>query len=362
MAEANEVGSRIRWGGMTRKLILAAALVGLAYVSYRLIFPRPFSPSQNTYTRGDLTAQVTPGSMEVDWISGSLDCAKGDGLAIQVHPYDSATYILRQSPCADFEAPFMYLLIGQTRAFLLDTGAVAAEGVAPVARTIMNLLAEHGQPRLPLIVAHSHGHFDHRAGDDQFLGLPDVVIVGHEPAEVQRFFGLDNWPDGAASFDLGGRSLEILPIPGHHPAGIAVYDTLTGMLLTGDNLLPGRVYISDLDSFRASSQRLVEFVKNRPVSHVLGGHLEMDNGGMLYGPNSTYHPDERDLQMTREHVLALDEALGDFGRFTLSSTQDDFVLVNTGFILTGIGGIAAGFVGALLLLGFRFVRRRRSRP
>ena len=348
---------------MMRKLILTAALVGLAYAGYRLISPRPFSPSQNTYTSesGDLTAQVTPGSMEVDWVSGSPDCAKSDGPAIQVHQYNSATYILRQSPCAEFEAPFMYLLIGQTRAFLLDTGAVAAADVAPVAPTVMDLLAEQGQPRLPLIVAHSHSHFDHRRGDDQFLGLPDVVIVGHEPAEVQMFFGLENWPEGVASFNLGGRSLEILPTPGHHPAGIAVYDTLTGMLLTGDNLLPGRVYISDLDSFRASSQRLVEFIEDRPVSHVLGGHLEMDNEGMLYEPSSTYHPDERDLQMTREHVLALDQALGDFGRFSIYSPQDDFVLVNTGNILTGIGGIVAVFVGALVLLGFRFVRRRRSR-
>lgn len=344
-----------------RKITLSAALIGLAYVGYRLIFPPPISPSLNIDTGGDLTPQVTPGSMDVDWVSGSLDCNKSDNPAIQVHQYDLATYILRQSPCADFEAPFMYLLIGQTRAFLLDTGAVAAEEVAPVARTVLNLLEEQGQPRLPLIVAHSHGHFDHRRGDGQFLGLPDVVVVGNEPNEVQMFFGLENWPEGAASFDLGGRSLEILPIPGHHPAGIAVYDTLTGMLLTGDNLLPGRVYISDLESSRASSQRLVEFIENRPVSHVLGGHLEMDNEGGLYPPQSTYRPDQRDLQLTREHVLALDQAFGDSGRFILYSPQDDFVLMNTGIIVTAIGGMGVILVGALVLLVFRFFRRRRRR-
>ena len=344
---------------MMRKTILAVVLVGLAYVGYRVIFPPPISPSLNIDIGGDITAQVTPGSMDVDWISGSPDCNKSDEPAIQVHQYDSATYILRQNPCADFEAPFMYLLIGQTRALLLDTGAVAAEEVAPVAATVMDLLEEQGQPRLPLIVAHSHGHFDHRRGDGQFLGLTDVVVVGNEQAEVQTFFGLDNWPEGVASFDLGGRMLEILPIPGHHPAGIAVYDTLTGMLLTGDNLLPGRVYVTDLTSSRASSQRLVKFIENRPLSHVLGGHLEMDNEGKLYKPSSTYRPDQRELQMTREHVLALGQAFGDSGRFILYSPQDDFVLVNTGIIVTGIGGIGVVFVGALVLLGFRFVRRRR---
>jgi len=319
------------------------------------------SEMESSSSKAVLAEQVTPGSMEVDWISGSPDCAKSDEPAIQVHQYDPATYILRQSLCADFEAPFMYLLIGQTRAFLLDTGAVAAEDVAPVAATVMDLLAKEGQPRLPLTVAHSHGHFDHRRGDGQFLGLPDVVVVGNEPAEVQRFFGFDNWPEGVASFDLGGRILEILPIPGHHPAGIAVYDTLTGILLTGDNLLPGRIYVSDLDSFRASSQRLVEFIENRPVTYVLGGHLEMDNQGELYGPQSTYRPDQRDLQMTREHVLALDQALGDFGRYTFYSAQDAFALVNQGNILKGIGGMLALCVGALVLFGFRFIRGRRSR-
>jgi len=187
------------------------------------------------------------------------------------------------------------------------------------------------------------------------------VVVGNEQAEVQAFFGLDNWPDGVASLDLGGRMLEILPIPGHHPAGIAVYDTLTGMLLTGDTLLPGRVYISDLDSSRASSQRLVEFIENRPVSHVLGGHLEMDNEGRLYETSATYRPDQRELQMTRENVLELQQAFGDSGRLILYSAQDDFVLVNTGIIVTGIGVMGVVIVGVLVLLVFRFVRRRRNR-
>ena len=133
------------------------------------------------------------------------------------------------------------------------------------------------------------------------------------------------------------------------------------MLLTGDNLLPGRVYISDLDSSRASSQRLVRFIESRPVSHLLGGHLEMDNEGRLYEPSSTYRPDQRELQMTREHVVALEQAFGDSGRFILYSAQDDFVLVNTGIIVTGIGVIGVVIVGVLVLLVFRFVRRRRNR-
>ena len=87
----------------------------------------------------------------------------------------------------------------------------------------------------------------------------------------------------------------------------------------------------------------------------------MDNTGRLFEISSTYRPDQRDLQMTREHVLELDEALNDFGRFAIYSRGDNFALVNNGNILTGIGIIIVAFVGALALFGIRFVRRRRSR-
>ena len=87
----------------------------------------------------------------------------------------------------------------------------------------------------------------------------------------------------------------------------------------------------------------------------------MDVEGKLYGSNSNYHPDERDLQMTAEHVLAFDQAISDFGSFAIYSTQDDFVLVNTGNILRIIGGIAIVCVIVLALLGFFYIRRRRKR-
>jgi len=40
-----------------------------------------------------------------------------------VHEIDRDLYILRQSPCASYEKPFVFLLFGDDRALLLDTGA-----------------------------------------------------------------------------------------------------------------------------------------------------------------------------------------------------------------------------------------------
>jgi len=72
----------------------------------------------------------------------------------------------------NFEAPFIYLLFGNTRALLLDTGATASPELVPV-RSVVDSLIErwldvHPRSRYQLLVLHTHGHGDHIAGDGQF--------------------------------------------------------------------------------------------------------------------------------------------------------------------------------------------------
>jgi hydroxyacylglutathione hydrolase len=110
-------------------------------------------------------SQVTPGSMVVHWNEGSANCAKNPQAAIQVHAYNSNTFILRENLCSTSEAPFLYLLIGSTRALLIDTGDVADPKTMPLADTVMHLLPGEGTGKLSLLVVHTHRHQDHRAGD-----------------------------------------------------------------------------------------------------------------------------------------------------------------------------------------------------
>src|SRR5262249_45296676 len=70
-------------------------------------------------------SQVAPGSLDVHWQEGASNCTPGSQSPIQVHPYNDRTYILRESLCATFEGPFLYLLIGTKKALLIDTGDVA---------------------------------------------------------------------------------------------------------------------------------------------------------------------------------------------------------------------------------------------
>jgi hydroxyacylglutathione hydrolase len=69
-------------------------------------------------------SQLVPGSLDVHWNKGAKDCAANLQPPLQVHAYDeSQTLILRQSPCADFEANFLYLLIGSSKALLIRYGS-----------------------------------------------------------------------------------------------------------------------------------------------------------------------------------------------------------------------------------------------
>ena len=89
-------------------------------------------------------------------------------------------------------------------------------------------------------------------------------------------------------------------------APIAVFDPWTGFLLTGDTRLPAAACTSRTwPAFVASIDRLVDFADARPVTHVLGCHIEMTGQpGVDYPLGTTYQPDEPPLQMTPDRSCA----------------------------------------------------------
>ncbi len=123
---------------------------------------------------------------------------------------------------------------------------------------------------------------------------------------MASFFGFTNWPEDIVEYDLGGRVIDVLAIPGHQSAHIALYDRCTGLVFTGDSLYPGRLYISQFEQYYASITRLMEFTETRPVTWVLGTHIEMSSTpGVDFPLGSTYHPDEHMLPLTRDHIVEL---------------------------------------------------------
>lgn len=253
------------------------------------------------------------GADEPVWIHGAASRKQCTDPAIQVHQSDRHTFILRVSKAVSFEAPFIFLLFGNQRAVLFDTGPSADPAKVPLRRTVDQLveawLAEHPREDYELVVAHTHGHHDHRDGDPQFADRPGTTIVGHTAEEVHSFYGFDEWPGQIVRFDLGGRALELTGTPGHHPASVTVYDPWTGFLLTGDTIMPGRLYAKDYAEFLHSMDRLVEFAAQRQVTRLLGCHIEMSRKpGHDYPAGNTYQPDEVALALPVERLAEIRDA------------------------------------------------------
>ena len=285
--------------------------------------------------------------MDVHWNEGSKDCSKNPQPPIQVHRYNAETFILRENLCATYEAPFIYLLIGKTKALLIDTGAVPDAKIMPLAQTVISLLENRGS-RLPLMVVHTHGHLDHRSGDDQFRVLPDVEIVPTDLENVKSRLGIADWPSGIGQIDLGDRTIDVIPTPGHYPSHVAYYDRQTGLFFSGDFLLPGRLLIEDTNADLASARRVVEFVEQRPVTYVLGAHIELDESGKIF-LGTRYHPNERPLQLTRQDLLALPGIVSGFNGFY--AKRGEYLLMNQNhiLILLAVGAIIS-LVAIILIL------------
>jgi len=304
-------------------------------------------------------ADVTIAPWNTPFDEGADDCAKHSHPALEVRRNDTQTFVLRENLCATWEAPVLYLLIGDQRALLIDTGDVAESRKMPLAQTVIGLMAQSPFKPQRLVVVHTHRHLDHRSGDVQFAKLPNVQVVGYDVDSVKKFYGFKNWPNGIARLDLGKRVVDVIPTPGHNETHVVFYDEKTALLFSGDFLMPGRLLIDDPAAYVASARRVADFIRNKPVAGVLGGHIEMNAVGEVYDWESTYHPHEHALAMTKADVLALPVTLAKFNGFY--RRIDNFIMIDpTRDLLVAV--IAAVLVFVVLMtvviLIFRRWRRR----
>ena len=268
--------------------------------------------------------------LNVRWIHGSGDCSENQDPPVQVFRFSDSTWILRQNKCIHYEAPFIYLLLGGQQALLQDTGAVSgSDGIRNAVDGIIERWQEaRGGESVGLIVSHSHGHGDHVAGDRQFEDRDNTVVVGEGVEDVQAVFGISDWPREIVEFDLGGRVIDIIPIPGHEESHVAIYDRQTRILMTGDTLYPGRLYIRDWAAYTGSIRSLLEFTRTRPVSHIFGTHIEMSSQpGRDYPIGTRYQPDEHPLQLGLSHLVELHQALLAIGDEPRVEVHDSFIIV-----------------------------------
>ena len=113
----------------------------------------------------------------------------------------------------------------------------------PLAKTILELLPDKDQKK----ASTPGGAYPQAYGSSRRRSSVRFSSIGPGRADrfggVRAFFGFTNWPNGIAHLDLGGRTVDVIPTPGHNPTHLAFYDNRTGILFSGDFLMPGRLLI-----------------------------------------------------------------------------------------------------------------------
>jgi glyoxylase-like metal-dependent hydrolase (beta-lactamase superfamily II) len=173
----------------------------------------------------------------------------------------------------------MYLVIGQERAALIDSGM----GIGDVRAEILKITS------LPCTVLNTHCHWDHVGANRLFAESAiheSAVDLLAQEQDMNWFHPAMRSPAARAvlpaSFDpaayriapnpathvlhdndvidLGGRMLRVLHIPGHSPGHVAYMDEASYMLFTGDTAYLGPMYAclenSDPVAFAQSVERL----------------------------------------------------------------------------------------------------------
>ncbi len=283
-------------------------MIKLRTLALLLLAPAAIVPAAIAQLAQPDGGAIRPGTLPLTWNTGGPKCMEMPEW--QIHEYNPDLFILRQSGCTDYEKPFVYLLFGKERALLYDTGSRNGNLAPTLVRLIHQYLIRNHRTSMPLVVTHSHSHGDHIAGDAAIKALTDpaipITFVPPTVADIQKLYGIANWPEDIGRIDLGDRVIDAIPIPGHDVASIALYDHQTAILLTGDSLYPGRIYVRDFDAFAKSNARMVKFTDGKVVSYILGTHIEQSRTPYVDYPVGTiYQPNEHPLALYRGALLEM---------------------------------------------------------
>lgn len=126
-----------------------------------------------------------------------------------------------------------FLLAGAKKALLIDSG-MQVRNAKEIAESLVDV---------PVELLNTHADIDHVGSNGEF----DSFYMN--PAEASNYYNTQKRTgtiipvtDGDV-IDLGGRELEIITIPGHTPGSIAVLDKNNRVLISGDPIQDGNIFM-----------------------------------------------------------------------------------------------------------------------
>ncbi len=167
-----------------------------------------------------------------------------------------------------------YLVCGSERAVLID----ALQDATGIYQKVRELT------ELPLAVLLTHGHYDHvgaarefaEAGCEVYMELSDLsVLKSFGPCTLteELFTPLRN----GQVFDLGGRVLETILVPGHTPGSAVFLDREDHIAFSGDTFGSGPIWLQlpyslPLSRFQTNLEAALKKLEEIPDLLLLPGH------------------------------------------------------------------------------------------
>ena len=210
----------------------------------------------------------------------------------EVHRVCSGVSRILETHVAPWMRCNMWLIHGRDRHLLVDTGmglrplkpAIAALAEKPVAAICTHCHFDHMgcAHEFETRLGHSSEAADYAAPDNDrscaspWLGAELITALPHAGYELSRFrltpAPLTGHLDEGDVVDTGDRVFKVFHLPGHSPGSIALYESATKTLFSGDviydGLLIDTAWHSDADVYAESLRRLKEL----PVETVHAGH------------------------------------------------------------------------------------------
>ncbi len=160
----------------------------------------------------------------------------------------------------------MYILEGDDQAMLIDTGTKCKD----LDKVVSNVTQK------PLVVVLTHNHVDHAGNihffDEVYMHPYDTIVYSNS-----HYKGEFKWMEDGYIFDLGGRKIKVMLMPGHTPGSVIFIDQSLQAAYTGDAFGSGEVWLQlrphvPMTQYYASCVRMEELMNEQNITKLYVGH------------------------------------------------------------------------------------------